>query len=356
MNEIGVGILGAGGIAATSHLPEIAAVNGLRVVNICGRKQARLQRLQEQFDVPRSCNDWDALITDDEVQAVVIALPHPLHAEAALKVLNAGKHLLMTKPLCATIAEADALVAACEAHPELCVFIRPDFGPVDYAIRDHIAVGKIGKISGGEARYSHGGPEIYYAGVAQAFGEELDKDNLWFFDSQQASVGALFDMGVYCVSKIVAAMGRAVKVMAHLSTLDKPTELDDGATIMIQFEHGAIGTATTSWCDPARSGYLHVHGTKGKLWAPGSGDSALDFIEPSSYTDENAKPITHHINLGPGENQHAEWLRCIRDGIQPQISNIWFSRHVTEILLAAMKSHELGSWVSVNSSPEPQSI
>ena len=354
MSEMGVGIIGAGGIAAISHLPEIAEVDGLRVVNICGRKKERLERLRKQFDVPRMCHDWDELIADPEVEGVVIALPHPLHAEAALKVLKAGKHLLMTKPLCATMQEANDLVAACEAHADQCVFIRPDFGPIDYAIRDHIAAGKIGKISGGEARYSHGGPEIYYAGVADAFGEKVDRDNLWFFDSKQASVGALFDMGVYCVSKIVAAMGRAVKVMAHLSTVDKPTELDDGATIMIKFEHGALGTAITSWCDPARSGFLHVHGTKGKLWAPGSGDSQLDLVEPSSYTDENAHQVITPVALGPGENQHAEWLRCIRDGIQPQISNIWFSRHVTEILFAAMESHEKGCWVDVGSNPEPK--
>lgn len=354
MRELGVGIIGAGGIAAISHLPEIAEVDGLRVVNMAGRKQSRLDLLQRTFDVPCYCHDWDELLADPEVDAVVIALPHPLHAEAALKTLAAGKHLLMTKPLCATMDEADQLVAACEAHPELCVFIRPDFGPVDYTIRDYIAAGKIGKVSGGHARYSHGGPEIYYAGIAEFFGEEFDKNNLWFFDEGEASVGALFDMGVYCVSKIVGVMGRARRVMAHLSTIDKPTKLDDGATVMIEFENGALGTAETSWCDPARTGFLHVHGTLGKLWTPGADESRLDFIEPSSFTDENAKQVVTPISVGPGENQHAEWLRCIRDGIQPQISNIWFSRHVTEILLAAMTSHAEKRWVDITSNPEPQ--
>ncbi len=354
MADLGVGIIGAGGIAAISHLPEIAEVNGLRVVNMAGRKKDRLELLKERFDVPRYCHDWDELIADPEVEGVVIALPHPLHAEAALKVLEAGKHLLMTKPLCATIEEANQLVEACEAHPDQCVFIRPDFGPVDYSIRDHIASGKIGKVSGAHARYSHGGLEIYYAGIAETFGEEFDKNDLWFFDEGEASVGALFDMGVYCVSKVCGVMGRAKRVMAHLTTIDKPTKLDDAATVMIEFENGALGTAETSWCDPARTGFLHVHGTRGKLWAPGSGDSKLDYIEPSSYTDENAHQVVTPISTGQGENQHAEWLRCIRDGIQPQISNIWFSRHVTEILLAAMESHEKGCWVDIKSSPEPQ--
>ncbi len=354
MKELGVGILGAGGIAALSHLPEIADVDGLRVVNMAGRKEKRLKLLQEKFNVPRYCTNWEELLEDPEVDAVVIALPHPLHAEAALKAFAAGKHVLMTKPLCATMSEANQLVEACEAHPELCVFIRPDFGSVDYAIRDHIATGKIGKVSGGHARYSHGGPEIYYAGVANFFGEEVDKDNLWFFNEGEASVGALFDMGVYCVSKIVGIMGRAKRVMAHLSTIDKQTKLDDTATLMIEFENGALGTAETSWCDPARTGFMHIHGTKGKLWSPGSSGNTLELIEPSSFTDENAQQLTTPINLGPGENQHAEWLRCIRDGIQPQLSNIWFSRHVTEILLAAQESHANGCWVDVHSNPEPQ--
>ncbi|NRA40510.1 MAG: Gfo/Idh/MocA family oxidoreductase [Planctomycetes bacterium] len=351
MADLGVGIIGAGGIAALSHLPEIAEVDGLKVVNMAGRKETRLKLLQERFDVPRYVTNWEDLLEDPEVDAVVIGLPHPLHAEAALKVLAAGKHLLMTKPLCATMDEANALVEACEAHPELSVFIRPDFTAADHVMRAATAAGDIGKITGGHCRYSHGGPEVYYAGVAEFFGEKFDKDDLWFFKSSEASVGALFDMGVYCISKITAQMGRAVRVHARLATIDKKTELEDTATILIEFENGALGTAETSWCDPARTGFMHIHGNAGKLFAPGSTGSAVDIITPTSYTDENAAPKTEALNIGESENQHAEWLRCIQGKSQPEISNIWFSRHVTEIMLASLESHKTGSWIDVQTSP-----
>ena len=81
---INVGILGAGGIAALSHLPEIAAVDGMRVTHICGRRERRLRLLCERFDVPRFSTSWGNLLDDDELGAVIVALPHPLHAEAGV--------------------------------------------------------------------------------------------------------------------------------------------------------------------------------------------------------------------------------------------------------------------------------
>jgi predicted dehydrogenase len=112
-----VGIIGAGGIAALSHLPEIAEVQGMRVTHLCGRTERRLEKLCERFSVPRYSLTWEDLLSDESLDAILIALPHPLHAEAGLAVIERGKHLFMQKPLCATMGEADQLVAAAEARP-----------------------------------------------------------------------------------------------------------------------------------------------------------------------------------------------------------------------------------------------
>ncbi len=123
--------------------------------------------------------------------------------------------------------EADQLVAAAEARPELCVYCRPAFGAEVYEMRKQIAAGAIGRVSSAGARHSHGGPEVYYAEVADAFQEPRRKDDLWFFDPKQASVGALFDMGVYAVARLIAVLGRVVRVTARLTTVAKPTPLED---------------------------------------------------------------------------------------------------------------------------------
>lgn len=345
---LNIGILGAGGIAALSHLPEIAAVDGLRVTHICGRRESRLRLLCARFDVPRYSTTWAELLADDDLDAVIVALPHPLHAEAGLAVLERGMHLFMQKPLCTTLDEANRLAAASEARPRQVVYCRPSFDAAVYEMRRQLAADAIGTVSGALARYSHGGPEIYYAEVADAFEEPRTTQDLWFFDADTAGGGALIDMGVYSIANLVALLGKVDHVSARMTTVAKPTALEDTATLILEFANGALGTAETGWCDPARSSFLRVHGTAGKLVLNGD---AIEYIRPSSYEREWAAPLVDAIRPTPVVNQHEEWLRCIESGAQPEISNLWTARHITEIMLAAVKSNEGGGRVAVYSSP-----
>ncbi len=343
-----VGILGAGGIAALSHLPEIAEIEGMRVTHICGRRERRLRLLSERFDVPRYSTNWASLLDDEDLDAVIVALPHPLHAEAGLAVLERGLHLFMQKPLCTTIDEANRLVAASEARPGQVVYCRPSFDAPVYEMRRQLASGAIGLVSGALARHSHGGPEIYYAEVADNFEEPRVENDLWFYDATTAGGGALIDMGVYSIANLVALLSKVDYVTARMTTVDKPTALEDTATLLLEFASGALGTAETSWCDPARSSFLRVHGTAGKLVQRGG---LIDYIQPSSYEREWAEPLVDEIVSASVLNQHEEWLRCIERGTQPEISNLWTARHIMEIMLAAVKSNEAGARVAVHSDP-----
>ncbi len=345
---LNVGILGAGGIAALSHLPEIAEVNRMRVTHICGRTERRLRLLCERFGVPRFSTNWNDLLNDATLDAVIVALPHPLHAEAGLAVLERGKHLFMQKPLCTTLDEADQLVAASEAHPDQIVYCRPSFSAVVYEMRRQLAAGAIGTVSGALARHSHGGPEVYYAEVSDSFNEPRVQDDFWFFDAETAGGGALIDMGVYAIANIVALLGKAESVTARLSTVAKPTAMEDSATLILEMTSGALATAETSWCDPARSSLLRVHGTAGKLIQEGEG---IAWIRPGSYEREWAAPIVEAVQPAPVPNQHAEWLRCIERNEQPPLSNLWTARHITEIMLAAVASNDEGRPVPLQSSP-----
>lgn len=349
-----IGIIGAGGIAQKMHLPQLAALaqtEDVRVTHLAGRKEHRLRLLAEHYGVPHWTTDYIELLNAPDIDGIIVALPHPMHVRVGLEVLRAGKHLYMQKPLCADMDEADAFVAAVEKTDRI-VYCLPHFGAEVYACRHLVQEGAIGRLSGAHCRVSHGGPEVYYAEIRDNFGES--DEGLWFFQPGEAAVGALFDMGVYAVAALVATLGSVSSVMGQTATLDKPTTLEDTATLLLQFANGALGTAETGWCDPARTWLLRINGTRGKLVTPGHEGARLTRWEPGSYTREDEPAQPHDVDVAAYErgDSHAEWLRCIREGRPPELSHARAARHVTEILLAGLESARTGRRIDLQTTAE----
>lgn len=349
MPHLKVGIIGAGGIAAKLHLPEMQTVADAAVVVLGGRRQSRLETLCRKFDVPRWTTSYDEIVGDTAIDAIIVAVPHPLHVAWGLKALAAGKHVYVQKPLSTSLAEADEFVAAVENAEQTVLALPFVSKPHVLAAREYIAGGKLGRIGSAHARHSHGGPEVYYATIQQILEEETE-DALWFFDADQADVGALFDMGVYAIANLVTLVGSVKAVTARCTTVDKPTRLEDTAALLLDFENGALGTAETGWCDAARTGEFSIHGTAGKLV---SADRAggLSYYRPSSLVDEDAALIHESVDLGqwPQQNSHQHWIDCIRQHKQPPLSNASSARHITEVMLAGLQSSCEGRTVEVKS-------
>lgn len=352
MQELQIGIIGAGGIAAKMHLPEMQTVADARVMKLAGRKPHRLEVLCRKFDVPAWTQDYDTIIADDNLDAVIIALPHPLHVEWGLKALAAGKHVYMQKPLSTSLEEADAFVRAVEGSDRTVLALPHVARPHVLAAREMVRLGRLGTVSAIRVRHSHGGPEVYYAGIQQILEEEPD-DALWFFDADQADVGALFDMGVHAIATAVTIGGSVRAVTARCVTVAKPTRLEDTAAVILDYASGALGTVETGWCDAARTSEFSVHGTDGKLTSIGR-EAQLVHARPSSQVDEDAALIEQSISAKefPQVNSHQHWIDCIRAGTQPPLSNAGTARHITEILLASLKSSRQGGTVLVESTLE----
>lgn len=350
MSRFKVGVIGAGGIVARLHLPDLARNDNFEVTLVSGRKKHRLEHLCSAFDIPRYATDYEAVVADDSIDGIIIGTPHPLHVPWGLKALAAGKHVLMQKPLTGDMEEANAFVEAVEAtdRTALCM---PHYGNDVYTLRKVCKSGAIGRISGARFRTSHGGPEIYYAEIRDIFGEK--DDDLWFFDAKRASVGALFDMGVYSVSQCVGILGTMKSVTAVVTTFDKPTELEDNATLVMETAEGGIVSCETSWCDPARTGEYSIHGTAGKLTKPGRDGAAVTMWTPTSYTRESAPPKLTPVELNEGVGGlHQHWIDCIREGKQPPLENAWTARHITEIMLAGLEAGRTGRRIELTTTAE----
>lgn len=345
-----VAILGAGGIAAKLHLPQLETIPGVSLTWLAGRKLERLEVLCKRHG-GKPCTDFRKVIDDPNTDAICIATPHPQHVDWGIAALQAGKHVFMQKPLAPTMDEANRFVAAAESSSKITYCLPQLTNPAILTIRDLLATGQLGKLSGAHARFSHGGPEIYYAEVRDLLGEPPLKpgEKLWFFEAGDAAVGALFDMGVYAIARLVGILGSARRVMGMAATLDKPSQVEDSAALLIQFASGVIATAETGWCDGARTGRLALHGTLGRVETPGFGGAPLSLYQQASKTREDLPPTRTDLDTSkyPAENAHEQWVRMIRTNTRPELETARAARHITEIMLAGLESGRTGRAVDL---------
>jgi phthalate 4,5-cis-dihydrodiol dehydrogenase len=350
LEPIKIGIIGAGGIAAKMHLPQLDKIPGVEISLLAGRKESRLKVLSKRHG-GRIATDYKAVIDDPEVNAVIIATPHPHHVDWGIAALKAGKHLLMQKPLAPTLDEADRFVVAADASDRITYCLPQLTFPAILTINDLIKEGLLGRVSGGHCRFSHGGPEVYYAGIRDLLEEPQLKPNekLWFFEAGEAAVGALFDMGVYAIARLVAILGEAKSVMGMTSIFDKPSQVEDTATLVIEFANGAIGSAETGWCDGARTGRLAVHGTTGRVDFLGYFDAKLTLFQQSSKKGDDVPSKQRDIDTSryTYKNPHEQWIDAIRTNKRPQFETARTARHITEIMLAGLESGKTGRRVAL---------
>ena len=116
MQTVGVGVVGCGFVGLGAHVSSFAKIEGSRLVAIADPDEARRSKAQAKYQPQSAYADYAELVRDPEVDAVVVALPTPMHAPVALAAIEAGKHVLCEMPLAATLDQADQIIAAAESQ------------------------------------------------------------------------------------------------------------------------------------------------------------------------------------------------------------------------------------------------
>lgn len=122
MSQLRVGLVGCGEVTQIMHLPSLYQLNDqFQVTALCDVSATVLETVGDAWQVAYRCQDYHDLIEQPDVDAVLIANPNAYHAEVALAAIAAGQHVLVEKPMCMTLREADAIIAAAQQQPQVVV-------------------------------------------------------------------------------------------------------------------------------------------------------------------------------------------------------------------------------------------
>ena len=337
ISTIQFGLIGCGGIANGFHLNDMSKIDGVRLVALADvRREAAestAERWKEHWPDPVITTSPEELLARDDLDVVLVATHHETHAEYGAQAIEAGKHVLVQKPLTTKLSHADRFVEAADAHPDILVQCFPyNWSNATRAAIRLLEEGAIGRPVQARLRVAHPGP-----GRAS-----------WFYDPEIAGFGASCDMGVYAVSGITTLMGPAVSASGLVGTFEEGVRIDDAATWLLQFASGAFGTAETSWTSLQTTEPFTLWGTEGVIVLNAPEGPRLRVYRRTSGASFGSKGEweTPELEPDPTAAPHRHFVECLRAGVQP-FGTPRHARHVVEVLLAAHESSRTGQRIEL---------
>ena len=230
MAPLRIGTFGAARITPAALLSPASKRPDVEVVAVAARDRSRAQAFADKRGIPRVLDSYEALITDDDIDAVYVPLPNSHHAEWVIAAVGAGKHVLCEKPFTANADEARSVTAAADARPDLVVMeaFHWRYHPLAQQMIDVIRSGEIGALVRVE--------------TAMCIPLLLLNDIRWKLD---LAGGAMMDVGCYAVSMLRHLSGVEPTVRSARALLRSPG-VDRRVDAEFDLGPGASGSITAS--------------------------------------------------------------------------------------------------------------
>lgn len=315
-----------------------------RIITVYSRNRENAKRFADDYDLSHYSDSLEEAVCHPEVEVVLISLPNHLHELAVEACAKAKKHVICTKPLGRTAAEAKRMLDMVERAgifggylEDLCY--TPKFLKSVTSIRN----GDIGRVLWTKSRETHPGPH-----------------SDWFWDKEKSGGGAMIDLACHCVEisrNFIGKEIRPVEVMCWAATQVHPIEAEDHAIGLVKYANGAIGQFEVSWT--FRGGMDlrdEVMGTEGTIWINNFLRTGFEMFTTGNgdgYVAEKAEvnkgwlfPVGDESHELGYPNMFTDMFQAIEENRDP-LETFYDGYVVNAILDAAYKSAETKVWEPV---------
>jgi predicted dehydrogenase/threonine dehydrogenase-like Zn-dependent dehydrogenase len=287
-NEIRFAIVGAGNLAKWAHLPALKKIEGAALRAVLSNSGARGKAYAKRFGASYATSDYEELLGDSDLDAVIIASRHSEHAKQAIDALKAGKHVFIEKPMAVTIEQCRAISAAVESTgKQLMVGFNRRFAPYYVEMKKNLS-GRTSPVVISTRMNSPGIENGWAADASQGgvvLGEGCHFIDLmyWLLESEPVSVSA-YSFGQHNVAA------------------------------SIKFDDGSIGNFIYTVVGSETSG-----GEMVEVFAPGVGLTTEDF-KRLAVKKKALKSSSRFFAAKGYDDQLASFVRSIKKGIEPEIT------------------------------------
>lgn len=248
MRKLKWGILSTAKIGREKVIPAMQAGELCEVIAIASRSEEHAAAEARRLNIPKVYGSYEALLADDEVEAVYIPLPNHMHLEWALKAIEANKHILCEKPITLSAVEAEQLLAAAKAKPHLKVMeaFMYIFHPQWVRAKELVNEGRIGELRTMQCFFSY---------------HNVDPNNIR--NKVEAGGGGMMDIGCYCISQSRFIFDKEPQRVFGLVERDPIMQTDRVASGILDFETGTSSFTCSTQMVPYQR--VNIVGTEARI-------------------------------------------------------------------------------------------
>jgi predicted dehydrogenase len=346
---LGVAIVGCGMIARF-HARALAEVPGARLVALVSRSPHNARAVADHAGVACDANtDLAPVLARRDVDIVIVTTPSGAHLEPAIAAANAGKHVVVEKPLEITLERCDRIIEACDRNRvRLCTIFPSRFGDANRTLKSAVDAGRFGRLTLGETTCKWWRPQSYY------------DEGGWKGTRALDGGGALMNQAIHNVDLLSWMMGPVTHIAGFTATLaHERIEVEDTAVACLGFANGALGViqATTS-VYPGLPKTIAIHGDRGT--AVIEQDDVLRWeFNPETAEDRAVKErFAQKVGASGGSSNPAaishvgharqltDFVRAIEEGRPPLVDGRE-GRKAVEIILGIYRAAATGQTVAL---------
>ncbi len=272
--KIRYAIAGAGAIASV-HANAIKATPGAELVAIWSRNKSSAAALASEYGC-EAATDLASLLRREDIDAIAIATPGGTHAEIAIAAAEAGKHLVVEKPLDVTVARSNAIIAASERNNvKLTAIFQYRYGEGALLTKRAVERGRFGRLVQASAFVPWHREPSYFAAAP------------WRGDRAMSGGGVLMNQAIHAVDLLLWLAGDVVQVSATMDLrVHEGIEVEDNLGAWLKFANGAIGLLQASTCCyPGESKRIELKGERGSVTLEDDLPVFWEFAEPCHDDD-----------------------------------------------------------------------
>lgn len=285
------------GFIAKKHATAIEKMLGAQLVAVCDKVDAAMEYYATTYNAT-SYNDFSEMLMKEEVDVVCICTPSGFHVNLAVEAAEAGKHIIVEKPIAMTLEDSEKMIEAASINNVKLSVVHPNrFRPVVQELKKILDSGMLGSISHANCLVNWNRNQEYY-------------DQAPWRGTKQFDGGVLMNQAIHNLDLLVWFMGKPTEIFSMEATRLRKIEAEDASVSVVRFESGALASiqASTTVYSKNFEESITLFGEYGTVKIGGSNALYLEHLEIDDMDEQEIQDLKARIKADPWGTPGHQWI------------------------------------------------